>query len=99
MLKNASPTEEDDEEETIRELEGTVSGLVHMYPDNFENASFFIRIKNMCVHTRSVFEKILVHKKMLLHSSFAVRNSIKEDKQAKCPRVIPKDPCACSDTS
>ena len=30
MLKNASPTEEDDEEETIRELEGTKSLVMHV---------------------------------------------------------------------
>ena len=70
-----------------------------MYPDLFENASFFIRIKNIRVHTRSIFENIPVHTKRQLLSNSAVRAPIKENRQAKCPRVIPKDPCACSGTS
>ena len=32
-------------------------------------------------------------------SNFAVRTSTKENRQSKFPFVVPKDPCACSDTS
>ena len=60
---------------------------------------FLSVFKEICVHTRSVFENIPVHTKTLLHSNFAVRTSAKENRQSKCPFVVPKDPCACSDTS
>ena len=60
---------------------------------------FLSVFKKIRVHTRSVFENIPVHTKTLLHSNFAVRTSTKENRQSKCPFVVPKDPCACSNTS
>ena len=41
MLKNASPTEEDDEEETIRELEGIISF-------SLEPAFFLCHVNTLC---------------------------------------------------
>ena len=59
----------------------------------FLKTHLFCPYKNISVHTRSVFENIPIHTKTLLHANFDVRTSIKENRQAKCPRVIPKDPC------
>ena len=65
----------------------------------FLKTHLFYPHKNIRVHTRSVFENIPAHSKTLLHSNFAVRTSIKENRQSKCPCMIHRDTCTCSDTS
>ena len=67
-----------------------VLGLVHTYPDNFENASFFIHIKSIHVHTRSVFENISVYTKTLFGFKLHSSNFDKRKQTIKMPLCDPQ---------
>ena len=58
----------------------------------------FYPYKKVFAFTRGVFSKRSPSTRKRCYI-FAVRASIKGNRQLKCPCMIPKDPCACSDTS
>ena len=89
-----------------------IYGHVNTYPDIFENASF-LSVSKRSASTRGAFSKLyprpykipmfdteieMGHLKFRYSITvFDIWTSIKENRQTNCPRVIPKDPSACSD--
>ena len=59
----------------------------------FSKISLSIRKRCDCDIGNSLFESKIRCSIMI----FDIRTSIKENRQATCPRVIPKEPSACSD--